>query len=483
MRTPLPAWGLMMAVALVAASCGRDSLADGNPPPTTANGSPPAVSLDGTSWLVTGGILGGEDLVPVEGRTPTMEVVGDRVSGSTGCNTYHAALSIGPDGSLAFTGFAVTEIGCEPQVMGFEAGMLAVLRAVDRFAWDGDHLTLTDGSATLELITAASEPDVTLDADGWRLTGITSGGVATSVLSGTQLSLVIDLAGGAVRGNGGCNDFGAQVRFDHDRLTISEMVSTEMACEDEIMRQEAEFFRQLASAAAWQVDGSTLTITGGEGETLTFVADAGALPERAALAWVAALAAGDLDAAAALLAPASMAYVDVRGGLGAFATELAEGWGAWDRVDDRKVWSVSGTFPDGTSATAVVFLGTVEQEGMKERRAMSLLTVEDAAGEHLVHPFTDAGRVGFVVPRIDFLDRVAPDVPFELAMPEGFEALLFLDESGPLPAEVESTGAGRLTVTALADPLPSPGEHVLTVIHLTDAGEIGTEAVIFATYP
>ncbi len=204
-------------------------------------------------------------------------------------------------------------------------------------------------------------------------------------------------------------------------------------------------------------------------------------PVEAGTAWVAALAGGDLDAAGARLAPGSLAYVEERGGLAAFATELAEGWGAWDRAEGRRVWPVSGRFADGTEATAVVFSGTVSQEGVSEQRAVALV-VEQVEGAYGVHPFATSERIGFVVPRADFLDRVAPDVPFELATPAGFEVLLFLDETGPLPAAAV-TGAERLRVSALADPMPLPGEHVLTAVYRAASGAIGAQAVAVATYP
>ncbi|MGF1617057.1 MAG: META domain-containing protein [Acidimicrobiia bacterium] len=433
---------------------------------------------------VVGVTLDGVALPLIADRPATLMMDGVRVTGSTGCNTYHATISTAPGGVISLSGFSVTEIGCEPGVMDFEARLLAVLRAVDRFAWDANRLTLGNdyGSVTLDLMAAAAEPDVALDVARWLLTGITSGDTATSNSAGNNPFLVIEPAAGAVRGNGGCNDFGADVTFDRARMLVSDMVYTEIACDEATMLQEAEYFRILAEAATWQVKGDTLIIATNQAEDLTFTTDGGEPPEGAALAWIMALASSDLDAAAALMGPASIAFANERGGLAAFSTELAEGWGAWAQVDDRRVWSVTGRFPNGTEATAVVLAGTVTQEGMTEQRSVSLVMVEDR-GAYLVHPFTTAGQIGLVVPRTDFVDRVAPDVPFELAIPKGFEVLVFLDESGPRPVEINSPAGGQVRVTAEAEPLPQPGDHILTVIHLTADGEIGAQAVSFTTYP
>lgn len=428
-----------------------------------------------------GGSLDGRALLPPRGRVATLTVSGDQATGSTGCNTYTATVTVMPDGTLSFTTFAVTEIGCEPEVMEFEQAMLSVLAAADRFDWDADRLTLGDqsGSAWLELVAAAPEADADL-AGRWQLTGIASGAVTSTVMDATRPWLVVELEAPAIRGHGGCNDFGAQATFEGSRMAVVDLVATAVECEEAIMRQEADIFRLLITASTWQVDGSTLTITG-DGGTLTFAVDPAPSPVEVVDAWIAAVAAGDSATATTLMAPTSVAYIEERGGLAAVATELVEGWGTWISVDDRRSWSVSGRFADGAVATAVVMTGTVSQEGMTERRAATIVTVE-ADGSWLVDPFAAAGRVGFVVPRADFVDRVAPDIPFELGIPEGSHVLVFLDDSGPLTSESTPAGGG-ITVIAASDPAPQPGEHVITVIHRTRDGHMSAQATLFTTKP
>ncbi len=473
-RTPLL---MLTALALVAGACGAEPGAGGNQPPPIG---PPAVSLDGTSWTLVGGTSDDLPLTPVEDRAPTLAVVGGQASGSTGCNTFSGPLAVAGDGTLSLGDIAVTEMACNPPaVMELEGRFLAALGRVDRFQLDGDRLTLTsgDGSAQLEFQPLTPSPDLTLDAATWLLTGFVTDDVASSVLVGTGPTLVIDPAAGTIGGNGGCNDFGAELTVDGSRLSVGQVESTAAACDEDVMQQEADYLATLRAAAGWSIDGSWLTITTDEGRALTFIAGLAEDPAATATAWIAALAAGDLDRAAKLMASASLDYVDARGGLAAFGAELTEGWGAWQQADERRVWSVGGRFADGSEATVVVLTGTVSQEGMTERRAMALLTVPEG-GRHLVHPFAAPERIGFVVPRADFVDQVAPTVPFELATPEGFEVLLFLDGSAPLPGEV-TAGPDRLTFTASA--APEPGEHVLTALYRSDAGELGAQAVLFTT--
>lgn len=483
MHTARFSWMFLIGLALVTASCGGGDLIDDGLVTTTVPpaDTPPAMTFDGTSWLIVGGSSDGVALVPPSGRVATLTVTGGKATGSTGCNSYTATLTVTADGALSLNGFAVTEVGCEAELMEFEQAMLTVLAAVDRFDWNADRLQLRDqaGSAWLELVAAAPVADADL-AGRWQLTGITSGDAASSVNAVTHPWMVIDPEAGAIRGNGGCNDFGARVSLNASRMTVVDMVYTELACEEAIMRQEADIFRLLTTASSWQIDTGTLTATG-DGGALTFTLAVTRSPEEAAMAWIEAVAAGDLDTAAALMASGSLAYVDEHGGLAAFSTDMVEGWGAWTRVVDRRLWAVGGQLTDGAPATAVVLLGTISQEGMTERRAAALVMVE-ADGGYLVDPFTTAGQVGFVVPRTDFVDRVAPDVPFELSMPEGSDVLAFLDESGPLATQAKAAG-GRITVTAASDPAPQPGEHVLTVIHQTSDGHIGARAALFTTYP
>ncbi len=476
-------WRVLVGVAVVAAACGGGDVLDDNPPTTAspAAGTPPAVTFDETSWAVEGGSFGGVVFVPPLGRVPTLTVTGDQVTGSTGCNTYTATLEIAPDGVLSLTGFAVTEVGCATELMEFERAMLDVLAAVDRFEWDADRLVLFDqaGTVRLELVAAPPMADAGL-AGRWQLTGVTLADTASSVVAGTDPWLVVDVEAGAIRGNGGCNDFGARASFQGGQVMVVDLIHTEVACGEAIMRQEADVFRLLVGASSWHVEGSALTFTG-EGGSLTFTVAAGGSPEAAAQAWIEAIATGDFDTAATLMAPASLAYVEERGGMAAFSTDLVEGWGAWARVDDRHVWSVSGRFADGTVGTAVVMVGTVSQEGMTEHRAATLAVVE-ADGSYLVHPFTAAGQVGFVVPRTDVLDRVSPDVAFELSVPDGFDVLVFLDDVGPLASQATSAG-DRVTVTVTSDPAPQPGDHVLTVLHQTSDGLIGAQSTLFTTQP
>lgn len=150
MGTDAPLAVLIATAMSLTIACGADE---------SAVDTPPSVTFEGTAWEVERGIADGAEFAPVAGSTPTMAVDADRATGSTGCNTYDAAISVTGGGRLDLTDFAVTEIGCEPAIMDVEAAMLVALRSVDRFELDGNRLTFSNQDGTSQLV-------MTADSDG-----------------------------------------------------------------------------------------------------------------------------------------------------------------------------------------------------------------------------------------------------------------------------------------------------------------------------
>lgn len=79
---------------------------------------------------------------------------------------------------------------------------------------------------------------------------------------------------GRVDGNAGCNSyFGAYV-IDGPRFDITDVGSTKMACEPDLMRQEAVYLNVLSTSDryTWHTDGR-LTVAAPNGQAVTFVPD------------------------------------------------------------------------------------------------------------------------------------------------------------------------------------------------------------------
>jgi heat shock protein HslJ len=76
-----------------------------------------------------------------------------------------------------------------------------------------------------------------------------------------------------VGGSGGCNSYGAKVEVQGKTLTITEIVSTLMACvDDKVMEQETQYFTALQGASNFEISGDNLTIFYEDGQSqLNFV--------------------------------------------------------------------------------------------------------------------------------------------------------------------------------------------------------------------
>lgn len=74
-----------------------------------------------------------------------------------------------------------------------------------------------------------------------------------------------------VNGSSGCNGYGGSYESDtrDGSLLFSPLVSTLMACQEDIMAVEQSFFAALQAASGYEVSGNTLTITSNE-YTLVF---------------------------------------------------------------------------------------------------------------------------------------------------------------------------------------------------------------------
>ncbi len=271
MRKFSPLLSVLVCLTLVLAACGdsgEGTTSTAAPPAST----PPTPSLDGTSWVLTGGTLDGAPIQPLRTQPPTLAVAGEQATGTTGCNMYDASLVLTPSGELSIAVIAVTEIGCDPSVMETEARFLAALGRVDRFEWDANRLNLSNGSASLDFVAGVPADNPPLGSTEWVLTGFVDDDVASSVVANTRLTLLVNVAGGAMRGSGGCNTFGGGVDLDGERFVVSEMAYTEIGCEEPIMSQEVKYFGTLADAATWHIEGGILTIATADGRALTFAA-------------------------------------------------------------------------------------------------------------------------------------------------------------------------------------------------------------------
>ena len=105
-----------------------------------------------------------------------------------------------------------------------------------------------------------------LDGTSWVLKAY--GGA--SLIPGTEITLTFEE--GQVRGSSGCNTYGGSYGVDGDKITMSDLFMTEMACLDPagVMDQELEYLELLRDAQAFQVDEGELVIEAASDEVLAF---------------------------------------------------------------------------------------------------------------------------------------------------------------------------------------------------------------------
>ena len=175
-------------------------------PTPAAPGTAPA--LDGTSWTVTH--VKGKPTIPAS--PPTMTFAADRVSGTTGCNSYGAGYTATSSG-LGLSQAALTAMACT------DAAVIAQEAISSPVAGSTVTMSITDGQ-----------------------------------LSGKA-----------------CNTFRGPVTVDGDSVKAGPLMSTRMACASaDENAQEHTVLSILEAATTYTIEGSTLTLKAADGTGLEF---------------------------------------------------------------------------------------------------------------------------------------------------------------------------------------------------------------------
>jgi heat shock protein HslJ len=87
----------------------------------------------------------------------------------------------------------------------------------------------------------------------------------------TKAFLKLDSANNSAGGNGSCNSFGGTAVVKGDSLTITNIFSTKMYCED-VQAVENAFFEQLGKVTGYKITGNQLSLFAGNKVLLRFEA-------------------------------------------------------------------------------------------------------------------------------------------------------------------------------------------------------------------
>jgi heat shock protein HslJ len=222
--------------------------------------------LEGTEWRLAAfaGPAGAVVPVPAGIIASAVFAVGV-VSGSTGCNRYHApyrldgtALEIGPA--------AMTMMACEPERAEVERAFTASLAQARAWALAGEELELRDGEGRTTLrFRAAIGP--ALVGTEWVAIGINNGrGGVASALEGVEVTATFG-DDGRVTGSGGCNRFFGPFALDGESVVIGPLATTrKLRLEPAgVGEQEAAFLAALGRVATWSIREDRLQLRAADG--------------------------------------------------------------------------------------------------------------------------------------------------------------------------------------------------------------------------
>lgn len=118
---------------------------------------------------------------------------------------------------------------------------------------------LTVSACTAEPGQGVPEDSGSLIGD-WKLTAYGPANAPTPAVAGVDAGLTFN-EDGTVSGTSGCNGLGGDYSVEGDKITFGEFVSTLIACDDPIMRQEEAAHRVMTGTATYTIEDDTLTIT------------------------------------------------------------------------------------------------------------------------------------------------------------------------------------------------------------------------------
>ncbi len=135
--------------------------------------------------------------------------------------------------------------------------VLALLAAA---CGDDDDATAVDDSTDTD---GGSDPFGSGIDGGWTLVTLVEGGDMVVPMP-DDATIDLDVNGSELGGTAACNSFGGTILvLDDGSVTVSELFSTEMACDPpELMELEARYLAALGAATSWALQDGQLTLTG-----------------------------------------------------------------------------------------------------------------------------------------------------------------------------------------------------------------------------
>ncbi len=228
--------------------------------------------LEGNVWVLDTIISGETAQSVLAGSTVSLEFEGERLGGSTGCNSYGTQYVL--DGDAITVGMMeVTLQYCSDDLMAQEADYLTALNAAEALALEGGRLSIVHPEGALIFKPATS---LSLEGSTWVLTGIAKGDAV--VQTWIDVEITAEFADGKMAGSSGCNRYSAGYELDGQNISVGMSIGTLMACDEERMAREAEFLGALEAVASYEIKMETLVLMDAEGKPVMVFEAATDLP-------------------------------------------------------------------------------------------------------------------------------------------------------------------------------------------------------------
>lgn len=225
----------------------------------------PAETLSGSQWALTAYGAAGEETPILPETRITLEFGDDnQAAGTGGCNAYNTSYTVDSQ-FITFSAVVSTRMACaEESIMEQEQAYFNALQAATTYKLISDQLVITYGESQ-QLIFSRVNP---LSETQWQLESYGVAGEETPVVADSAVTLAFDVENAA--GSGGCNSYSTSYTLDRGNITFSEIVSTLMACADDLMAQEQAYFDALQTASSYELAEGQLVIAYGDGQRLIF---------------------------------------------------------------------------------------------------------------------------------------------------------------------------------------------------------------------
>lgn len=112
-------------------------------------------------------------------------------------------------------------------------------------------------------------PDAnTIIGKAFTATSLTSDGKDRAIVPGSTITVTFQPASVGIQAN--CNSMSGPATYSPTQITVEQIASTRMACEQALMDQDQWLSEFFMNDPAWKVDGTTLTLSqGSNGMVLT----------------------------------------------------------------------------------------------------------------------------------------------------------------------------------------------------------------------